>query len=236
MSMINRYKKKGGFIQLLNLIETTAPAKAQKFLQMIAEENPAWEAEIRKKSISLDRLSTWNQSYLMEVMPRLTPNVIASAIGLMKPEKQQVFLGAMPFSERRKAEDLLKEKKPNPGESASSQIKIINEIRGMAAQGALKFEKVDPDLVIPENIEDLLNAGHSGSPPTNKEIEAAFEGTSSGLQSSAAAGGSSSGRPSSEELQMLRKKIVALTQENQLLKQQLQTMKEKLDSIRKSAA
>jgi hypothetical protein len=236
MAMIDRYKKKGGFIQLLNLIETTAPAKAQKFLQMIAEENPVWESEIRKKCISLERMSTWNQTYLMEVLPRLTPNVIASAIGGMTPEKQQVFLGAMPFAERRKAEDFLKDNKPNPGESASCQIKMINEVRGMVAQGTLKFEKVDPDLVIPENIEDLLNSGHSASAPTNKEVEAAFEGTSSGFSVSSSSGGPSSGGAPSEELQMLRKKIVGLTQENQLLKQQLQMMKEKLDSIRKAAA
>ena len=65
MGMLDRYKKKGGFIQLLNLIETTASPKAEKFLKMIGEESPAWEAEIKKKVLSIDRLATWNQSYLM---------------------------------------------------------------------------------------------------------------------------------------------------------------------------
>ena len=41
MSMIDRYKKKGGFLQLLNLLETTGGEKREKFLKMIAEENPA---------------------------------------------------------------------------------------------------------------------------------------------------------------------------------------------------
>ncbi|MBX2994714.1 MAG: hypothetical protein KF681_07825 [Bdellovibrionaceae bacterium] len=230
MAMIDRYKKKGGFVQLLNLIETTAPAKAEKFLQMIAEESPVWEAEIRKKCISLDRMSTWNQTYLMEVFPRLTPNVIGTALSSLPEEKKQIFLGALAFSERRKVEDFLKEAKPQPGEVASCQMKIINEVRAMVSQGALKLDKVDAELAIPENIEDQLNSGMSPS-ASAKDIDVAFDSVAASAGVPASGGGSSS-----EELMLLRKKIVSLTQENQLLKQQLQTMKDKLDTIRKAAA
>lgn len=231
MSMIDRYKKKGGFLQLLNLIETTGKEKAEKFLKMIAEENPVWETEIRKKILTIDRLTTWNQTYLMEVLPRLTPNVIAVAIHTLPPEKQQVFLGAMPFSERRKTEDLMKEAKPNGGEVASCQMKLLNEVRGMVATGALKFEKVDPDLVVPENIEDLLASGGSGLATLNaKDFEMPAPAAGAPVT------GGASGGASSEELMQLRRRVMALTQENQMLKQQVQSFKDKLDTIRKAAA
>ena len=80
MSMIDRYKKHGGFVQLLQLIETTEHAKSEKFLKMIAEENPVWEAEIRKKVLSIDRLLGWNQTYLMEFLPRLSAKAVQKVI------------------------------------------------------------------------------------------------------------------------------------------------------------
>jgi len=127
--MIDRYKKKGGFVQLLNLIETTGKEKAERFLKMIAEESPIWEAEIRRKSLSLDRLSTWNQTYLMEFVPRLSANVLGTALSPLPAEKQQIFLGALAFGERRKTEEFMKEAKPNAGEIAACQMKLLTEVR-----------------------------------------------------------------------------------------------------------
>lgn len=230
MSTLDRYRKAGGFVQLLNLIETSGPAKAEKFLKLIAEESPVWEAEIRKKALSIDRLLTWNQTYLMEVFPRIPSNIVATAIAPLPPEKQQIILGSLGFSDRRRVEDTLRDTKPNPGEIASCQTKVLNEIRTMVASGHLKFEKADPELVIPENIEEMLNSGGVLTPltPMPGEIPAA-------AGSAPSTGGAGVPSPS-EELLQLRRRVMALTQENQLLKQQLQTMKDKLDQIRKAAA
>lgn len=68
-------------------------------------------------------------------------------------------MAALPFAERKKVDDLIKEHKPNSGEIASSVVKIINEVRGMVATNKLKFEKFDEGLVIPENFEEKLMSG-----------------------------------------------------------------------------
>lgn len=231
MNMIDRYKKKGGFIQLLALIETTTKEKAEKFLKLIAEESPAWEAEIRKKVLTIERMSSWNQTYLMEILPRLSANVIAAALHSLPPTKQQVFLGAIPFTERRKTEELIRDTKPTPGETASCQMKILNEVRAMVDAGQLKFDKVDPEMLIPENIEDLLNSGVTSSPSVNATAMGAAESGVSLAHPPA-------GTPANvqEEMLQLRRRMMSITQENQLLKTQLQQMKEKIDSIRKAAA
>lgn len=250
MGMLDRYRKKGGFIQLLNLIETTGKEKAEKFLKMIAEESPVWESEIRKKMISLDRLTGWNQTYLMEVLPHITPNVLGTAIHPFPSEKRAFFLNSLPFKERKQCEEYISTASPSPGEIYSCHVKIINEVRSMVAQGHLKFEKADPDLVIPDGIEESLN---SGTPTLSAATMANFESPQMDTQMSTPAASNShhaSASPSpmtmnsasagssiaTEELTQLRRKVMSLTQENQLLKTQLQTMKEKLDAVRKAAA
>ena len=153
-------------------------------------------------------------------------------------------MGAIAFSERRKVEELIKEQKHNSGEVASCQTKLLNEVRNMVGLGLLKFEKIDPDLVIPENIEEVLNSGGSAA-----FINAAFETTeSSGPHSnpmgtatptspvSGTPGASQNSASTNDELLQLRRRVMALTQENQALKTQLQGFKEKLDNIRKFAS
>lgn len=230
MSMIDRYKKKGGFVQLLNLLETTGTEKREKFLKMIADENPAWESEIKKKMLSIERICGWNQSYLMEIFPRIPFQSIAAIVSVLPPDKQGVFLGALSFADRKKTDDFLKEKKPAPGEVNSAVMKLMSEIRAMVAGGQLKFEKFDPEMVIPENIEDQLSSGRAAV--SDKEVEAHFQSASnSGSGSNAAAGGGAS----SEEMTQLRRKLVQLSQENQKLSQDNHVMKEKLEQIKKIA-
>jgi hypothetical protein len=226
MSMIDRYKKKGGFIQLLNLIETTGPEKRDKFLKLIGDESSAWEAEVRKKMLTLDRILSWNATYLAEILPRIPAMTLGALISSQPPEKQAIIMGIMSFSEKRKIEEFLKDKKPTSGEAGAAYMKLVSEIRGMVASGHLKFEKFDEELVVPENIEELLNGAKSPL-ISSKEMSTAvanFEPVPAGTPSNLA-----------EELTQLRKKIVSLSQDNIKLQQDLQQAKDKLDQIKKIA-
>lgn len=229
MSMIDRYRKKGGFVQLLNLIETTGKDKQEKFLKMILDESPAWESEIRKRLLTVDKILGWNPTYLAEIFPRVQPLQLAMVVGGLPPEKADAFMKVLTFKERKGVEDTLKDKKPSPGETSAGVMKLFSEIRKMEAEGSLKFEKFDEAMVIPEDIEERLGKGGSASfVSTNpKEIEAAV----------AAMGAPPTGMPSNvaEELTTLRRKLVQLTQENQKLHVDNAAMKEKLDQIRKIA-
>ncbi len=222
MGMIDRYKKTGGFLQLVQLIETTGSPKREQFLKMIADENPTWEAAVKQKMLSLDRMLTWNASYLMEFMPAIPPMAIACGIYPFPENKRAVFLSALAFGDRKKVEDVLKEHKPNSGEIASSQIKIIGEVRKMTATGKLKFEKFDSDLHIPENIEELLKGGsfttiHSSVEHVETEL-AAIPGIT--------------GKTIDEESLVLRRKIVSLTQENVRLMKENKEFRDKLEAIK----
>lgn len=227
MSTIDRYKKRGGFLQLLILLETTGGEKREKFMKLIGDENPNWQAEIKKKMLSLDRICSWPATYIMEIVPRLSIIQLASLASALPPEKAANFVGALGFKEKKGVEDLLKERAMTPVEINSSVMKIMAVVREMAGNGSLKFEKFDPDLAIPENIEEYLMNG--GKPTvSDKELEAHFPTPTAATPGAPPA-------PASEELTQLRRKVVQLTQENFRLSQESQTLKDKLEQIRKIA-
>lgn len=228
MSMIERYRKPGGFVQLLNLIETTGKDKQEKFLKMIAEESPIWETEVRKRLLTIDKVLSWNPTYLAEIFPRIQTIQLAMIAGGLTPEKLEVFMHVLNFKERKQVEDTLKDKKPSPGEVTSGIMKLFAEIRKMESEGSLKFDKFDPDMVIPEDIEEKLGRGFAIhiSP---KEIEETVQSANS------QPGGPAIPAAVLDELSGLRKKLVTLTQENQKLTADNKQMKEKLEQIKKIA-
>jgi len=230
MSMIDRYRKPGGFIQLLNLIETTGKDKQEKFLKMIYDENPAWESEIKKRLLTIDKILAWNPTYLAEIFPRVQPLQLAMVVGGLPKEKAEQFMKILNFKERKNVEEILKEKTPNPGETTAGIMKLFAEIRKMESEGTLHFEKFDPGMVIPEDIEEKLGRGFipllvtDSSPSASGDPTVASTGPAGGIPASVA-----------EEMTMLRRKLVQLTQENQRLQQDNSSMKDKLDQIKKIA-
>lgn len=226
MSMIDRYRKKGGFLQLLNVIETTGKEKQEKFLKMIGEESPVWETEVRKRLLTIDRILSWSPVYLGEIFPRVQPLQLAMVVGGLPPDKAKQFMEVLNFKERRQVEEILKEKTPAPGETSSGMMKLFSEIRKMEAEGSLKFEKFSPEMVVPEDIEEKLGKG-----------VASFMAPLSSDAPATSAAPPPAGVPTNivEELNGLRRRLVQLTQENQKLHQDNQLMKEKLDQIKKIA-
>lgn len=223
MGMIDRYRKKGGFVQLLNLIETTGKEKQEKFLSMIKEESPAWEAEIRNKMLTLDKVLSWNSTYLAEIFPHVPAIQLAMIIGGLPAEKSQIFLNVLNYKEKKQVQDQLEAKKPTTADAASGVVRLFAEIRKLAQDGTLKFEKFASDMVIPEDIEEKLGNNIHSLSHIVKQVEVNSE-VHQGLPSQV-----------TEELNQLRRKLVHLTQENQRLNQENTTMKDKLEQIKKIA-
>lgn len=155
--MLDRYKKKGGFHQLVQLIETSPEKKQEQFLSLIANESPVWEEALRKKRLQLDRIYSWDHQYLAEIFSRLQPLTLASALHGNPSEQIDLLLSCLPPISRRRINDLLSETNPSPAEKVTCMMKIISEVRGFLTQGLIKLEKVDPELQIPDNIEEILS-------------------------------------------------------------------------------
>ncbi len=255
MGMIDRYRKKGGFLQLVHLIETTPSPKQEKFLKLISEESPAWEDEIKKKMLSMDRIVGWETAILGEIFPHIQPLTLAAAIQGLSEDKKNKVLGILTNSEKRKLEDhLLNSKSASPGEIFTSVSRIFEEVRKMISSNHLKLDKFDPELIIPEDIEERLgkpnghNLNHSSGkkettnavqestssvtesvfaeeePGSNLDFSLAFESPSPKVTKQAV-----------EEIAQLRKKVITLNHELTRIQNENKIMKEKLEQIKKIA-
>jgi hypothetical protein len=241
MGMLDRYKKKGGFIQLLNLIETSAGKKQEQFLGLISQESPAWEQELKTKRLNVARILSWPEDVLSEVISRIQPLTLCVTLHGRAGTEVERVLAPLPPITKRKLIDQMSELNPSPAERQTCEMKLIAEVRSIVALGVIKFEKFDGDLFIDENIEERLNSAESGVAYLNK-IEVRFSQDSGGDKNDVSASGSSGSGAAgansnsvNSDIEMFRRKVNQLNQENAALKQEIQILRDKLAQIKKIA-
>ncbi len=226
MGMLDRYKKKGGFAQLLQLLETSPVAKREQFLGLIAGESPAWEEALRRRILTINRVYSWDPQYLVEIFSRVPPLTLASSLHGNPPEQIESVLSCLPPISKRKIESMMEEIQPTAAEKSTSIAKILSEVRGFISQGIIRLEKVDPEFLIPENIEETLNM--TGGSISKADLESAIKGE---LKSESASDNSDL----QHEVDFLRKKIIHFSSELASLKNENTILKDKLAQIKKIA-
>jgi hypothetical protein len=229
MGMVDRYKKSGGFLQLLQVIETCGAKKREQFMGIISEESPNWADALNQKILSYDKIIGWKPEILLEVIASVNMLSFSTALKGLTPDQLNEFLNKFSHQDKAKLERSLQDINPSPGEINSSQMKVISETRLLLSTGALKADKINPQLVIPDDYEIMIEKGPSisgassvslsGGPSVNDIVSAALN-----------LNGNSPG-----EVDKLQKKLILLTKEVQTLKQENIVMKDKLDKIKKIA-
>lgn len=228
MAMLDRYKKKGGFVQLLQLIETSPKAKQEQFLSLIANESPAWEEALRRKTITAEKILSWSPEVLAEVVTRLPPLTVSVILHGMAAEEVDRIVSGLPPITRRKITDGVAEVNPSAGEKSSCFMKLQSEVRGYISQGILKLDKIDSELAVPENIEELLSSQLVGL--STDDLDAMKVEVSKGPSAS-----SGDGSVHQQELDFFKRKMNLLIGEVNALKQENTILKDKLAQIKKIA-
>lgn len=234
MGMLDRYKKAGGFVQLLKLLETFGPQKQEKFLKMIEEENSIWAEAVKGKMLSVDRIFSWNEEALAEVVHRLPPKNMAVILHGLSEDRSAKVLKFMSHGERRRLEDEKGQVSPSDAEISTSLVKMIECVRGMIQAGEIRLEKVDESLIIDPEIEDSLaqaSVSLKSPPSAQSHSEAAPSGGGSVIKVTSPA---DKGKVGEDELQ-LRRQVLHLDKENSRLRQENKVLKEKLEQIKKIA-
>lgn len=231
MGMLDRYKKKGGFFQLLQLLETSPSAKREQFLTLIAGESPVWEEALRKRILTITRVYSWDGQYLVEIFSRVQPMTLAYALHGNPPEQIEQLLSCLPPISKRKITDLMTESNPSAAEKGTCISKMLSEVRGFISQGIIRLDKVDPELHIPENIEEVLSSTVHAVPvyetdAMKKDSKPNIVGDNDG---SVAAPGNS------QETEFLKRKVNQLASEVNALKHENSVLKDKLAQIKKIA-
>ncbi len=264
MGMLDRYKKVGGFVQLLKLIETCDPVKKEKLLKVIQEEDPFWEQLIQKKCLSLERLINWNEDSVATCLEGLPTLTLATALHGLPEEKREQAFNVFGFRQKRNLEEFYSELNPTPGEIAAAFLKVVTHVRGLIEDGKIKLEIVDPDLVIAADIDLLLQSsksytlsdsqknGTSGSSPAGSQrlSEAYVVPPSAGsVTATASPPLSSDPRPeapiqspspapspvTAQKLEKVMARVVELTEENSKLKNEIAQLRGRLAQIKRIA-
>lgn len=157
MAMVDRYKKSGGFVQLLKVIETCNLKKRQQLMDIISSETPLWADALNEKILTYEKIISWDSEVLMELLFRISSLPFATALKSLPEVEYQKFLAKLSHQEKRKLEVVYMEINPNPAEVSSSTFKVVSETRDLISTGVLNPEKFDKALIIPDNFEALLN-------------------------------------------------------------------------------
>lgn len=261
MGMLDRYRKPGGFAQLLNLLETSTAAKQEKFLALIFEESPAWAEEAKKRMLNFDNILTWPVQDLMEFIPRMPEKIVAAALWQLPEEQTANIMKSVTPQQRRFIVDSKAAAPPSGAEIITCRSKFVVEARTAGSNGSLKLEKINPDLVIPDGIESKLRdkfdptklaeaaaAGNGGGGSSSSSGSSGGGGSSGGSSAGSAGAGSmaksvnNSNAPSttasiaqSEELFNLRRQVLQMEKDLKAARHDNEIMKSKLEQIKKIA-
>lgn len=243
MSTIDRYKKKGGFIQLLAVLEGSSPQKQEQFFNIISAESKSWEAALRKKILSLEKILSWSPEHLTDLFSSIPPLTLAMTLHSMPQDKVDFYLKYLNPKDKRKITDLINEKVPTAGEKLACAHRIIQEVRGMISKGQLKLEKVDPELVIEENIEFQVEHNlpklDSSSSSKNEDSDPTPYGESEQTEAGTTLRFDlpSKNEPpvNTQDLESMRRKLTQMAKELDSAKQENQSLRSRLDQIRKIA-
>lgn len=158
MSMLNRFRKPGGFQQLLSLIETCEPNKQKDLLHLVGSEDPGWAHLVKSKSLTFDRILSWPVEVLMEVTPHLPDKILAIAYLMAEQQSShghllhEKWLKSLPSMKAREVHSLSVGLAVTPAEQAASSIKIIQTVRDLEAKGQIRFSQFDPSLEVDKRL------------------------------------------------------------------------------------
>ncbi|XGC81575.1 FliG C-terminal domain-containing protein [Bdellovibrio bacteriovorus] len=237
MGMLDRYKKKGGFNQLLQLLETSPSAKREQFLGLISAESPVWEEALRKRILTINRVYSWDGQYLVEIFSRVQPLTLANALHGTPTAEVDKLLGCLPPISKRKITDLMAESNPTPAEKATCVGRMLSEVRGFISQRIITLEKVDPELAVPENIEEILAVTPFSAPVAEETSSSSSEESkplSFGIYDNPPVA-APAGAGAQAEVDFLKRKVNQLTSEVNALKHENTVLKDKLAQIKKIA-
>lgn len=233
MGTLDRYRKTGGFIQILQLIETCGLQKQEKFLSMIKEEDSRWSDAIQKKMITMDKILTWSDEVLSEIAGNLQELSIAVALHGLPRENHERFLRSFSVSKKRKIDDLFQTNQPSAADISAAYIKIIMEVRKLIHDGVLRADKVDPEIFVEDGIEEKLKRSDL---PTAQSLNEKLSVKQQIHDEEATQLGKDPSASDQEEVRTLRRKLLNISEENQSLKNENHNLKAKIEHIKKIAA
>jgi hypothetical protein len=142
MSMLARYKKAGGIIELVKLIEDSGEPKRSQLIAMIRQEDPEFAARVESRIFSYEMLHTLPENLLAEIVASCSPKVLAISLAT---ETDEVFIKlcerclGQNFSEYKSEKEVAQSSALTPSQIEAGRKKLISTARKLESEGRIKL-------------------------------------------------------------------------------------------------
>ena len=147
MSALKQFRHKGGFRQLLQVLEISDSAKQKGLLQLIALEDPGWAHLLKLKIMTVERILSWAPPFLQQALvPIPVETLFQLYAGCGESQRKQIDMAVPPDFRRDLRERLNRESPPTSQAVFMAGVKLIQTVRELENMGTLDLEQVDPSL------------------------------------------------------------------------------------------
>ena len=148
MSMLNRYRKqKGGFEQLLHVVEACTPEKLEAFLKLIDGEDKGWGALIRTKLLTIERIFAWEEGTVRLIVAQIPNRLLIAAFKDDGTATLERIRNMMPKLRQDEFDLDLAGAAITQGQRESARVMVIRKVREWTKSGHIRLELIDPTLV-----------------------------------------------------------------------------------------
>lgn len=152
MSILDKFKKTGGFQQLVQIIEVCEPAKQKAMLQLVGNEDPGWAHLVKVKALTYEKILKWPPNHLMETLYPLDQTQLAALYQHSTAQQQELLFAALHHRQSREIQELALTNNFSEEEFLSSKIRLIQSARECIISGRLDLSLIDPTLIIEQKI------------------------------------------------------------------------------------
>lgn len=142
MSVYGRFKKaKGGFRQLVELLETTPVSRRQKMIDVGMKEDPDYTLKALQYVMSFEDVMKLEEMQLAEVVAKAPARTIAMAISPFDEETKMRWIRCSKPPAMMEIKDLLATKFTNT-EIGGAQLKLVATTRELERGGKVKVKHI----------------------------------------------------------------------------------------------
>lgn len=147
MALLDRYRRKGGFETLLKLIESSTPSKKESLLKLIHEEDESWAKMIEMKCLTMDKIFSWDVAYIKDIIFNMEPRVLGISLIGQDTSVHDKVASCLTEIKWIEVADYLGDTHSD-GEIHAAQNQVIQTTRTLEEEGYIRFQDIDPSLVL----------------------------------------------------------------------------------------
>lgn len=148
MSMLLRFKKLGGFEQLLVIVESSPIQKRNQFIKLIEQESPSTAELVKNKILTVEKIFSLDVSILGDIMKGMEPRILGILLKGQAPEIIEKAIATFTHGKKRELESMLKDNDITPDEVEAAHLKLITTVRSMIKNHEIPIRVIAPELDI----------------------------------------------------------------------------------------